>query len=308
MPSLKSRLFIGLMKYRNRKRFKLGKRPVVNWDTSIPELRKQADNPPKFMAKLPRGVTFKPADIGSVYAEWITIDAEDRTRAILYFHGGGYVIGSVKGHRPHVSKFVHGSGVNALLFDYRLGPENPFPAGLEDALHAYKWLLTHGYGSRNIVFAGDSAGGGLCLATLLAAKDRGLPMPGGAVTLSAWTDLTCSGETLTSNESVDPLTWRDSWEVFSRYYLGDHDPRDPYASPLFGDLTGLPSLLMYAGGDELLLSDTTRFAEAAARAGVKVTLKVGEGMFHCYPVLGKLFPESAVAMQEVCAFIESHTR
>jgi acetyl esterase/lipase len=225
---------------------------------------------------------------------------------MLYAHGGGYVIGSARGHRPHVAKFVKGSGTSALVVDYRLAPEHPFPAALEDTLAAYRFLLAQGMSSSNIVLAGDSAGGGLCLATLLALRDKDLPLPAAAAVLSPWTDLKCTGASLEANRHVDTLTWLESWTVFSKYYVGDNDPENPWISPLYGDLHALPPILIYVGADELLLDDSTRFAEKATEAGVDVTLRIGEGMFHCYPVCSPLFPEAKEAMQEICSFIRGH--
>jgi acetyl esterase/lipase len=216
------------------------------------------------------------------------------------------VTGSCQGHRSVVAKFVKASGVGALLFAYRLAPEHPFPAALEDALAAYRWLLAEGVSPDHIAFMGDSAGGGLGLATLIALRDQAVPLPAAAVALSPWTDLKCTGESLTTKAKVDSLTWKESWAVFSSYYAGENDPGLPWISPLYGDLQGLPPLLIYVGGDELLLDDSTRFAEKAERAGVEVTLRVGEGLFHCYPVCAPLFPEAKQAMVEICTFIKAH--
>jgi epsilon-lactone hydrolase len=257
------------------------------------------------MGKMPAGFTLEPVKIGSLAAEWICPPQSPGDRAILYFHGGGYVIGSIQGHRSIVAKFVQASSLPALLFEYRLAPEHPFPAALDDALAAYRYLLEQGISPEKIVFSGDSAGGGLVLATLVALRDQGLPLPAGAVALSPWTDLKCTGESLKSNIPVDHLTWRDSWMVFSKHYSAEQDPAQPWISPLYADLQGLPPLLIFAGGDELLRDDSTRFAEKARAAGVKVTLHVGEGMFHCYPACAPLFPEASQAMQEIGHFMKS---
>jgi epsilon-lactone hydrolase len=216
------------------------------------------------------------------------------------------VVGSCPAHRSIVAKFVKGSDLGALLFGYRLAPEHPFPAALDDAVAAYRWLLAQEVSPSQIVFVGDSAGGGLALATLIALRDQNLPLPAAAVALSPWTDLKCSGESYRTKLKVDPATWPGSWEVFSKYYAKDQDPGLPWISPLYGDLTGLPPILIYVGTDEILLSDSTRFAEKAQAHGVDVTLKVGEGMFHCFPVCAPLFREATQAMAEIAIFIKTH--
>ncbi len=224
-------------------------------------------------------------------------------RAILYFHGGGYATGSIAAHRGIVAKFVRAAGVPALLFDYRLAPEHPFPAAVDDAVAAYRYLLAQGVEAAHIVFIGDSAGGGLALATLLALRVQGLPLPVGAAVMSPWTDVTNSGASWVSNAQADPLTWKESQVVFAAYYAGEHDPADPLISPLFGDLHGLPPLLIYVGGDETLLDDSTRFAAKAQAAGVQVTLHIGAGLFHCYPACAPLFPEATQALAEIGQFV-----
>lgn len=307
MPSLQSRLFVFALRYRHLFRFQLKRRDTIDWNTSIPRLREETDRAASAFGKLPAQVEVAPVTIGSLSAEWILPAQAAKDKVILYFHGGGYVIGSCEGHRSIVAKVVVGSGVGALLFAYHLAPEHPFPAALEDALAAYRWLLAEGVSPDQIVFMGDSAGGGLCLATLIALRDQGTPLPAGAVALSPWTDLKCTGASLTTNAKADLLSWKGSWTVFSKYYAGENDPGLPWISPLYGDLQGLPPLLIYAGGDEVLLDDSIRFAEKAKAAGVEVTLKVGEGLFHCYPVCAPLFPEAKQAMAEICAFIKTHT-
>ncbi len=305
MPSLRSRLFLFALRNRHLFQFKLKKETGLDWETALPEVRRSAAKSAKMLGKMPKGLESLPTSIGDLSAEWIQPAHADKDEAILYFRGGGYVLGSIEGHRAIVSKFAKGSGVRALLFDYRLAPENPFPAALDDALTAYKRLLAEGLSPSRIVFAGDSAGGGLCLATLIALRDRDIPLPSAAVTLSPWTDLKNTGESLRSN-AAKCLAPTNSWIACSKHYVGDSDPALPYISPLYGDLHALPPLLIYAGADETLCDDSIRFAEKAKKAGVPVTLKVGEGMCHCYPACAPLFPEATQAMEEICAFIRSH--
>ena len=299
MTHLRSRIIICLLKHRHLFRLQW-RRKTVDRNTSIPALRQRADRSARLFGKLPGGFATASLAVGDVCAEWIRPPGADASRAILYFHGGGYVMGSRISHRAVVAKFAASSGASALLFDYRLAPEHPFPAALDDALAAYAWMLKQGHPASRIVFAGDSAGGGLCLATLLAIRDRGMTLPAAAVVLSPWTDLTCSGA---SYLREDPLAPRGSWQVFSAYYAADTDATEPLISPLYGDLANLPPLLIYVGENESMRDDSVRFAEKARRAGVDVTLHVGSGMVHCYPAFAPVFPEATMAMQDIGRFI-----
>ena len=301
MPSLRSHVVLTLLKHRHWLQLKRT-RPVVDFDTSIANLRAEVERSAAMFGKLPAGIEASPVIIGDRPADWLLPAGSTRDRTMLYFHGGGYVMGSVPAHRSIVAKFVRGSGVGALLFGYRLAPEHPYPAALDDALAAYRWLLAQGVAPARIVFVGDSGGGGLCLATLLAVRDQGLPLPAGAAVLSPWTDLALTGE---SWKRSDPLAPDGSAMVYSAYYAGDNDPRLPWISPLYGDLHGLPPLFISVGEDEAMLDDSTRFADKAQQAGVDVTLRVGKGMVHCYPALAPLFPEAKQAMGEICDFIRA---
>ena len=306
MPSLRSRLFLLLLRHRYLLRFKLKSQTFFDWDTSIEEFRKDVDKSAALFGKVPKGIELLPLAIDGIPAEWILPSGASKDRVILYFHGGGYVSGTCKAHRMHVAKIVKGSGIASLLFEYRLAPEHPFPAAVEDSIAAYHYLLTEGISPSKIVFMGDSAGGGLCLATLLALKDRGIPLPAAAVALSPWTDLTCSGDSYTMKIDVEALAPTESWTVFSHYYAGDHDPHHPWISPLFGELKGLPPLRIFVGEYETLHDDSTQFAAKAKEAGIDVTLTVGEKMFHCYPACAPIFPEATLAMKDICAFIRAH--
>ena len=305
MPSLRSRLFRFLLKHGHLLRFQF-KRTTIDLNTSIPRLRQEVEKTSKLFGKLPDGIEASPITIDSLLAEWILPSQAKKDKVILYFHGGGYVMGSIQAHRSIVAKFVKGSKVGALLFGYRLAPEHPFPAALDDSMTAYRWLLAEGVSPSHIVFVGDSAGGGLCLATLIALRDQDIPLPVAGVALSPWTDLKCTGESHRTKARIDPLTPKGSCTVFSKYYVGENDPCNPWITPLYGDLRGLPSILIHVGEDEVLLDDSTRFAEKAKDAGVDVTLKVEEGMFHCFPACAPLFPEAVRAMDEICTFIKTH--
>ncbi|MGE5606156.1 MAG: alpha/beta hydrolase [Bacteroidota bacterium] len=300
MISLRGSLFRFILKHNRSKRKK------VDWNTkeSVIRFRQECEAGASRFGKLPDGIGVVPFKIGDIPAEWIFLSQLKKDRVIFYLHGGGYVSGSCADHRIHVAKFVKGSGVSALLFEYRLAPEHPFPAAIEDSVTAYRWLLKQGTSPSQIVFAGDSAGGGLCLVNLLALKDQDVPLPKAAVALSPWTDLKCTGDSYRTN-ATKCMSPEGTWTAFSKHYVGDNDPCLPLISPLYGDLRGLPPLLIYAGGDEILRDDSIRFADKAKAAGVDVTLKVGKGLFHCYPVCAPLFPEATRAMNEICAFIKT---
>lgn len=304
-PSLRCRLFLWVLHNRHLLRLQWKKEAGPDWGTALPEVRRQAEASARLLGRMPRGVAAEPVRIGGMDAEWISPAGAARDRAVLYFHGGGYVMGSVPAHRGIVAKFVQGGRTPALLFGYRLAPEHPFPAALEDALEAYRWLVDQGIPPVRIVFAGDSAGGGLCLATLLALKDRGQALPSAAAVLSPWVDLACSGESYRSNAATC-LSPPGSWQACRRHYAGDRDPRDPAMSPLYGDLRGLPPLLIHAGGAEILRSDAESFAHKAREAGVDVALRIGPGLCHCYPACAPMFPEAVQAMEEIRAFLARH--
>ena len=305
MQSLKSKIILGLLVNRHIFKFKWKRPPFDPSYDAIVKLRQQTENAGQKFGKLPERTIIGPVTIGAMHAEWIQLPENNPKKAMLYFHGGFYMIGSPKGHRQHVIKFVEGSGINALVFDYRLAPEHPFPAAVTDAEDAYTHLLASGYLPSDIVFTGDSAGGGLCLATLLAIKDKGLPLPAAAAVLSPWTDLMLTGKSHQTNKyrCLSPIGCAES---ASGYYAGNTDKTHPYVSPLYGDLSGLPPLHISAGGNEILLDDAVMFAEKARKSGVDVTFRSDEGMCHCYPAFGKLFRESKQALEEICQHLKKH--
>jgi acetyl esterase/lipase len=254
----------------------------------------------------PDDVACEPVDAGGVPAEWIAAPGAQADRVVLYLHGGGYVIGSINTHRELASRVSRESQARALSIDYRLAPENPFPAGLEDATAAYRWLLSTGVEPTRVVVAGDSAGGGLTLATLLALRDAGAPLPAAGVCLSPWTDLEGTGDSARPGAVDDPMVTLEGLVEMGRHYLGGADPRNPLAAPLYADYTGLPPLLIQVGTREILLDDATRVAERAKQCGVDVTLEPCDGLIHVWQAFGPAVPESQEAVARIGEFIRKH--
>lgn len=252
--------------------------------------------------------SFEPVDAFGVAAEWVSTKASSQSPVILFFHGGGYCIGSAKTHRDLVSRLCTACGGRALSVDYRLAPENPFPAAVDDGVAAYRWLRSQDVPAASIVIAGDSAGGGLTLATLLALKQAGDELPAGGVCMSPVTDHTKSGESMRTKIDLDPMVHPTSSTAYSKMYVGNADPKSPLASPLYGDLMGLPPLLILVGTSEVLLDDSTRFAERAKAAGVPVEIEVWEEMIHIWPFFAALLPEARQAIDRMGSFIKTHSK
>jgi acetyl esterase/lipase len=248
----------------------------------------------------PRDVHLHQVDAGGVPAEWLLPPNAGRT-VILYLHGGAFVMGSPATHRRLMSYLARAAGSRALVLDYRLAPENVFPAALEDSLAGYRWLLDRGVPPGNIVIAGDSAGGALTLSTLVALRDAGEPLPAGAICLSPVTDLTRSGASHQSRIADEVLLTPRFCNIVEELYRDGVRASDPMASPLFADLHGLPPLLLHVGTHELLLDDSVRFAAKARAAGVDVTFKIWVGLWHVFHTFVSL-PEARRALDEVGAF------
>jgi monoterpene epsilon-lactone hydrolase len=256
-------------------------------------------------APLPIGARFEVVDAGGVPSEWMETPRVRSGRVLLLVHGGGYSSGSPRTHRKLAANLSLAASARVLTPDYRLAPEHPFPAGVEDSVRAYRWLLEQGIAASDIIVAGDSAGAGLALSTLIALRDQGAPMPRAAVLMSAWTDLTASSPSMDTLRHVDIQVTREDLQQAGRVYVGDGDPADPRASTLFADPSGLPPLLMQVGGHEALLDDSRIFAEQARAANVDVTLKVFEGMWHVFQFEAPEIPEAQAAMDDIAAFIRA---
>ncbi len=248
----------------------------------------------------------EPVQVRDVPAEWISAPDAAEGRVLLYLHGGGYSIGSINTHREMVSRIARAISARALLIDYRLAPEHPHPAALEDSTAAYQWLLAHGADPSKIVIAGDSAGGGLTVATLAELRDAKEPLPAAAVCLSPWLDLECTGESHKTKADVDPMVTFDGVRIMARLYAGDADLREPLISPLYADLSGLPPILIQVGTSEVLLDDSTRLADKARKAGVDVVLEPWEDMIHVWHLFASMLPEGQQAIDRIGEFVIQH--
>jgi monoterpene epsilon-lactone hydrolase len=254
---------------------------------------------------LPDDVKLEPVDANGVKAEWSSTPAADASRAILYLHGGGYVIGSIASHRHLAAELGRAAGVRTLALDYRLAPEAPFPAAVDDALAGYRFLLDSGIKPSSIAIAGDSAGGGLTLATLLAARDAGLPQPACGFCISPWTDLELTGATMIT-KADDPMVEAHSAGRMAADYLGKTHPHTPLASPLHADFTGIAPLLIHVGSAEALLDDSIRVAGVAGAADVPVRLEVWPEMLHVWHFFHPILADARKAIAGAGAFIREH--
>jgi acetyl esterase/lipase len=256
------------------------------------------------VATEPEGVTYEPLDADGVPAEWAVPTGAPGGRALLYLHGGGYTLGSISAYRRLVGHLAKAADLPVLSIDYRLAPEHPFPAGLDDAVTVFSWLLGQGYGPTSVGIGGDSAGGGLALATALALRERGLPAPVGLVLLSPWTDLCGTGESITTNAATDLVLSRDTPEDPDiSGYAGGHDLTEPLISPLYADFSGFVPFIVHVGGAELLLDDSTRLAERAAAAGCDVTIEVWPEMQHVFQVAAGNVEEADASLAKLGAWL-----
>lgn len=252
---------------------------------------------------IPDDVTIEPIRIEHLHADWVSAPESRPDVAILYLHGGGYMIGSNVGYREFGGRLARATRSRVCLLNYRLAPEHPFPAAVEDAVMAYRWLLSEGHDPARLVVGGDSAGGGLTFAALLVLKEARDPLPACAVTLSPWVDLEGTGESMRPGVVDDPLVVNDVIGAMAGAYAGD-DLSNPLASPLHGDLAGLPPVQVHVGSREVLLDDARRICARARDAGVEVELLEETGLIHVWPVLVPTAPESARSLQQMGRFID----
>lgn len=284
----------------------LRQRPIESPDVPLEQARAAFDAVSN-MVRVASDVTLEPVDVDGTPGEWISTPDASPDRIVLYLHGGGYVIGSIDSHREMISRIARSASARALAINYRLAPEHPFPAAVEDATKSYRWLLKQGFSPENIVISGDSAGGGLTVATLLALRDAGDPLPAAAACISPWTDLEITGETMITKADVDPMIRPEDAKGGAERYHGTTDPSHPLISPIHADLSGLPPLLIQVGTSEVLLSDSTRLAERAKAAGVDVTIEEWDEMIHVWHFFASMLPEGHQAIQRIGEFVREKT-
>jgi len=254
---------------------------------------------------VPDDVRVREVTAGGVPAHWLAAPGADTGRVLLFLHGGGYELGSLRSDGELAARLGRASGMRVLFPEYHLAPEHPFPAAIDDVLAAWRWLRTdQGLSARSIAVAGDSAGGGLTVALLVATRDAGEALPAAAALMSPTVDLTSSGASMTERADQDPFSTPAMLRQFASEYLAGADPKTPLASPLFASLSGLPPLLIQVGTADLLLSDSERLATAAAEAGVDVILEIGEGLPHVYQILLGT-PEAAEATEQIGKFLRA---
>jgi len=300
MQSIKSRIFIWLI--RNRHLFKMKLKPeIVDSSFDVFKFRNDVDKATSGM-KMPKGVTIEKQDINGIYSEWIIPGQSTEGKALLYIHGGGFISGSCDTHRVYVAKFAEETNLKSLVFDYRLAPEHPFPAAVDDCVTVYTWLLKNGYDPGDIVVGGESAGGTLTLSLLLALKRDGIVFPKAAFSISPVTDLRCMADSFRYNAKND-IAPQGSLDVWTKMYIGDNDPKNPVLSPQFGDFHGLPPIHICVGTHEIHLDDCIHIAKKATEHGVDVTLRKWPKMVHAFPLLSPLFPEAKEALADICTFV-----
>lgn len=255
----------------------------------------------------PKDVSLQRVDEGAVKGEWHRAQNAENGATIHYFHGGGYYYGSPVSHRGLTFGLAKAAGANVFSQDYRLAPEHPFPAAVEDAVAGYRWLLDQGVDPESLIVSGDSAGGGLALALLLSCKERGLPMPAGAILYSPWTDLAVTGASIDANEKTDAMFKKIHIVEGAKHYLGSASPKTPLASPLYAVLDGLPPILTFVSNDEALLDDSVRLHERLRGAGVSSELIVETGLPHVWPIFHPRFPETGRSIEQSANFIRATT-
>jgi len=296
MASLAAHLLNPVLRYQVRRT--LGK-------ASDPEQIRKAF---KTRLPVPRGVSYVEAIIGGIPGEWVEpASGAQPGMTLLYLHGGAYMVCSAETHRPITGGFAR-RGVRVFAANYRLAPEHPFPAAVDDGLAAYRGLLEQGTAPDRLAIAGDSAGGGLALAVLLKARDEGLPMPARIVLFSPWTDLAGTGASATENDGRDPMIVGSRIAEGAAIYLGGADATTPYASPLYGACEGLPPMMIHVGANEVLRDDSVRLDEKAREAGVVSLLRVWPVVPHAWPIFQSLLPEGREALDAAAAFIRGALR
>ena len=284
----------------------LAKPRVTSARGSLEELRRHYDFiSAQYGPDLP-GTEVEHAQLGQIRGEWLHVPESRPQRLLLYFHGGGYISGSPETHRPLVAKLCKATGAAALVVNYRLGPEYPYPAALRDAVDAYRFLIGNGFSARSIVFAGDGSGGGLAFAGIMAVRNAGLEMPAACVAMSPWVDLTLTGWSILENARKDEFL---NWELLfasARHYLQNAKPADMYASPIYGSFHDFPPIMVHAGSQEVLRDDASKIGELAAAAAIPVSVEVYDGMHHVFQAHPNA-AEARVSLGRMGQFVRKHT-
>ena len=268
---------------------------------TIDQLRKETENAGSLIP-LPENINYKSVVAGNVNAEWITCGEVNENTIFMFMHGGGYYRGSIAATRATVARISAEAKVKCLSINYRLAPEHPFPAAIDDTYSAYEWLINEGINPKNIIVSGQSAGGGLCLALLLKIKDNNISQPLGAVALSPWTDLSQTGKTMVTNEKIDPIISKKYLDRFAKLYFPDSHNMSYLASPIIGELSGLPDILIQVGSAETMLDDSKRFYEKAKKANVNVKLEIWEDMFHGWHSNAHMLNDADKAIKNIGIF------
>lgn len=253
--------------------------------------------------KPPQGVRFEEVNMGGVPATLALPDAQNSDIVLVYIHGGAYIVGEPAGYRGIGGNYAKLLGARVYIPDYRLAPEHPFPAAIDDGLRAYEWLLEQGIPARKIAFAGESAGGAMVVSVMVAAKQKGLPLPAAGVAISPWANLEHTGASMTNREGLDPLNTKPLLDLLARTFLAGALPNHPLASPVFADVTGLPPIMVQIGENELMLSDAIRLASHLAENRVRVNLEVWPQMPHAWHFFQSFLPEAEQALRESARFI-----
>ena len=268
---------------------------------TIDQLRKETENAGSLIP-LPENINYKSVVAGNVNAEWITCGEVNENRIFMFMHGGGYYRGSIAATRATVARISEEAKVKCLSINYRLAPEHPFPAAIDDTYSAYEWLINEGISPKHIIVSGQSAGGGLCLALLLKIKDNNISQPLGAVALSPWTDLSQTGKTMVTNEKIDPIISKKYLDRFAKLYFPDSHNMSYLASPIIGELSGLPDILIQVGSAETMLDDSKRFYEKAKKANVNIKLEIWEDMFHGWHSNAHILNDADKAIKNIGIF------
>lgn len=291
MPSLQAMIVLKMLQLR-----------AFSWaEGSLAEQRERQEKSTRIF-KIPKDVAFSKLNADGIPGELIDV-VRPRNGIMLYLHGGAYAVGSVNVHREFLARLTKACQIKVLAIDYRLAPEHPFPAALEDTLSAYQWLISQDYDPSHIVIAGDSAGGGLAIATLIALRDSKMPLPACAVCISPWLNLDSNGDE--DKNVIDPFLNSKILGIYSRYYAGESETTNPLISPMFADLRGLPPILIQAGTNEILLAQIKQFYEKARLANIKIGLDCWQGLFHVFQII-PFIPETTLSLEKIANFISNN--